>query len=267
MESVHHLMKVVSGAPNIRPAWFFDTVEQGEGLNDIGTHLVDLVQWTLFPGRAVDYRSEIKVLAAQRWPTVIPESEFQRVTGGQRFGPALAPSLEEWRARILRQHAGVVRRARRPCEAECDLGLGSTAGRRRHAFRVLSRHAGAHRGAADRRGSVPPRALRGARLAGVARAGACGHARGDRVAGRDASGHRVEERGSEIHVTVPPALRDGHEAHFAQVAANFLRYVRDRRALPAWERPNMLAKYYVTTTGTELSRKSPARAAARIAPR
>ena len=31
MESVHHLMKVVSGAPNIRPTWFFDTSEQGEG--------------------------------------------------------------------------------------------------------------------------------------------------------------------------------------------------------------------------------------------
>ena len=49
MESVHHLMKVVAGAPNIRPTWFFDTDEQGEGLNDIGTHLVDLVHWTLFP--------------------------------------------------------------------------------------------------------------------------------------------------------------------------------------------------------------------------
>ena len=77
----------------------------------------------------------------------------------------------------------------------------------------------------------------------------------------------VEERGAEIHITVPPALRDGHEAHFAQVAANFLGYVRDRRTLPAWERPNMLAKYYVTTAGTTLSRKSPARAATRIAPR
>ena len=56
MESVHHLMKVVAGAPNIRPTWFFDTDEQGEGLNDIGTHLVDLVQWTLFPEQALDYR-------------------------------------------------------------------------------------------------------------------------------------------------------------------------------------------------------------------
>src|SRR5438309_4165697 len=54
MESVHNLMKVVAGAPNIRPPWFFDTAEQGEGFNDIGTHLVDLVQWTLVPDPAID---------------------------------------------------------------------------------------------------------------------------------------------------------------------------------------------------------------------
>ena len=70
-------------------------------------------------------------------------------------------------------------------------------------------------------------------------------------------GVAVEDRGAEIKITVPDALRVGHEAHFAQVASSFLKYVRDRSALPAWERPNMLAKYYVTTTGAELSRKSP----------
>ena len=93
MESVHHLMKVVAGAPNIRPAWFFDTDEQGEGLNDIGTHLVDLVQWTLFPEQAIDYRADVQVLAAQRWPTTIPEAEFRRVTGEPRFPP------RRWRRR------------------------------------------------------------------------------------------------------------------------------------------------------------------------
>ena len=56
MESVHHLMKVVAGAPNIRPAWFFDKDQQGEGMNDIGTHLVDLVPWTLWPGQGIDAR-------------------------------------------------------------------------------------------------------------------------------------------------------------------------------------------------------------------
>jgi hypothetical protein len=31
MESVHYLLKLVAGAPNIRPAWFFDNTQQGEG--------------------------------------------------------------------------------------------------------------------------------------------------------------------------------------------------------------------------------------------
>jgi hypothetical protein len=77
----------------------------------------------------------------------------------------------------------------------------------------------------------------------------------------------VEDRGAEIHVTIPDSLRLGHEAHFAQVTGSFLKYLRDRRTLPAWERPNMLAKYFVTTKGTELSREGPSRPAARIAPR
>jgi hypothetical protein len=79
-------------------------------------------------------------------------------------------------------------------------------------------------------------------------------------------GVAVEDRGAEIRVTIPDALRVGHEAHFAQVTETFLRYVRDRSTLPAWERPNMLAKYYVSTKGTELSRETPARPAPRIAP-
>ena len=77
----------------------------------------------------------------------------------------------------------------------------------------------------------------------------------------------VEDGGAEIHITIPDSLRVGHEAHFAQVTARFLSYLRDRRSLPAWERPNMLAKYYVTTKGTELSREGPPRPAPRFAPR
>jgi hypothetical protein len=84
---------------------------------------------------------------------------------------------------------------------------------------------------------------------------------------RDHPGIGVEDRGAEIRVTVPDSMRVGHEAHFAQVMGSFLKYLRDRRALPPWERPNMLAKYYVTTKGTELSREGPSRPAPRIGPR
>jgi hypothetical protein len=80
------------------------------------------------------------------------------------------------------------------------------------------------------------------------------------------AGIAVDDRRGDIHIVVPDALRVGHEAHFAQVTRNFLNYLSDRSKLPAWERANMAAKYFVTTTGTELSRKSAPQPAARIAP-
>jgi predicted dehydrogenase len=52
LESLHYLLKEVSGAVNLRPPWFFDIAEQGEGLCDVGTHLVDMVTWVLFPETA-----------------------------------------------------------------------------------------------------------------------------------------------------------------------------------------------------------------------
>ena len=261
MESVHHLMKVVAGAPNIRPPWFFDTAEQGEGASDIGTHLVDLVQWTLFPDQAIDYRADIRVLAAQRWPTWIPEADFRRVTGTARFPDSVAGVGQGRQARVLLQHALLLQPARRPHEAERDLGLGSARRGRRHALRLLQGHARAHRGAADEGRSLSVRSCTSCPPAPTAEgAGARRRAGEDQALQRDFPGVGVEDRGAEIHITIPDPLRVSHEAHFAQVTANFLRYLRDRSTLPAWERPNMLAKYYVTTKGAELSRQSPPRA-------
>ena len=66
---------------------------------------------------------------------------------------------------------------------------------------------------------------------------------------------------------IPIDPRQIDEAHFAEVTREFLRMLRDRRALPSWERPNMLAKYFVSTKGTELSHQQPPAAAPRIAPK
>jgi len=49
IESVHHFFKEVAGKPLIRPAWFYDVQQQGESVPDVGTHLVDAVQWIMFP--------------------------------------------------------------------------------------------------------------------------------------------------------------------------------------------------------------------------
>jgi hypothetical protein len=57
-------------------------------------------------------------------------------------------------------------------------------------------------------------------------------------------------------VIIPDAFRTGHEAHFAEVTRQFLEYVRNPKLMPAWEQAAMLAKYYVTTGGVALSRRT-----------
>jgi predicted dehydrogenase len=267
MESVHHLMKTVAGAPNIRPPWFFDTAEQGEGLNDIGTHLVDLVQWTLFPDQVIDYKSDIRVNAAQRWPTWIPEEDFRRVTGEPRFPADLSGSIKdgklEYYANTLVSYTlrGINTKLNVIWDWEAPAGSGDT----HFAFytgtraRIEIRQTRADRYLPELYVVPASAAVKSQVLAGV---------KGKIAALQPLyPGLGVEDRGTEIHITIPDSLRNGHEAHFAQVTAGLLKYLRQRGTLPAWERPNMAAKYYVTTTGTELSRKSPARPAPRIAPR
>jgi predicted dehydrogenase len=266
MESVHYLMKTVAGAPNIRPAWFFDTAEQGEGLNDIGTHLVDLVQWTLFPEQAVDYRADVRVLAAQRWPTLIPETDFRRVTGEPAFLASLSASVKdgklEYYANTLVSYTvrGIHAKLNVIWDWEPPAGGGDThfAVYRGTQARVEVRQTRADRFRPElyivaASPDTAPQVLAATRAA-IARLA------------RRYPGIGVDERGAELHISIPDALRVSHEAHFAQVATNFLAFLRDPRALPAWERPNMLAKYAVTTRGTELSRQSPARPSTRIAP-
>jgi predicted dehydrogenase len=267
MESVHYLLKRVAGAPNIRPAWFFDNTQQGEGLNDVGTHLVDLVQWTLFPDQALDYRRDIQVLAAQRWATPIEEDGFARVTGERGFPEAFASQLTNGRfdyfcnTLVTYTVKGVHTKLNVIWDWEPAPGSGDT-------------HYAFYKGS---RSTVEVRQTQADTLRPelyVVPASAA--ARGDvltavraRIASlqKEFPGVAVEERGGEIHVAIPDAFRVGHEAHFAEVTREFLRMLRDRRALPAWERPNMAAKYFVTTRGTELSHERPPEVAPRIAPR
>jgi hypothetical protein len=65
-------------------------------------------------------------------------------------------------------------------------------------------------------------------------------------------GLAVEERALEARIVIPEKYRVGHEAHFAQVTSRFFEYMKSPKSMPAWEGPNMLAKYYVSTKGVEL---------------
>src|SRR6185503_3920534 len=93
-ESVHHFSKIVAGSPLKRPVWFFDVRQQGEGIVDVTTHLVDLIQWEVFPDRALD-PSDVRVLSARRWATPITRQQFKQVTGADDFPEFLRRDVKD----------------------------------------------------------------------------------------------------------------------------------------------------------------------------
>jgi predicted dehydrogenase len=252
IESIHHILKLVAGAPNIRPAWFFDVKQQGEGVADVGTHLVDLVQWMLFPEQAIDYRKDVNVLSGKRWPTVLTLPEFKRVTGEAQFPDYLAANLKD--GKLDYYCNGAMTYALRGVHTKLDViwnyeapaGGGDT-------------HVAIFKGTKSqleiRQGKeenwrpelyvVPNNATSKSEILTALQ---------QKLAALQSKypGIDVVDRGNRLLITIPDKYRDGHEAHFAEVARRFFQYLRNPQALPAWEKPNMLAKYYTTTKGLEL---------------
>lgn len=255
MESLHYLMKSVAGVPLLRPTWFFDIRQQGEGLSDIGTHLVDLVQWSLFPEQTINYLQDIRLINAKRWPTLLTKADFQRVTGETNFPATL---LSDVRSNRL--------------EYYCNNLVSYTLRGVHVKLNVLWNYEAAP-GVTDSNRSV----FRGSRARIELRQGPEQNFRPEvYVVPNSASlkrqvlaalerkmgaiqekypGVAVKDLGEDLMISIPEQFRIGHEAHFKQVVSQFLRYLKDPRSLPSWEKPNMLSKYYVTTGGVELARQ------------
>jgi hypothetical protein len=64
-------------------------------------------------------------------------------------------------------------------------------------------------------------------------------------------GVAIREDGAEAHLVIPGRFRVGHEAHFAQVTNQFFDCLKTPQSAPAWEKTNMLVKYFITTRGVE----------------
>jgi predicted dehydrogenase len=255
MESVHYLLKTVAGAVNQRPPWFFDIRQQGEGLTDVGTHLVDLVQWTLAPETALDYRKDIRVTGARRWPTPVPLAGFTRVTGEGAFPAYLAGAVKNGvldyycNNRVEYTLRGVPVKMDVKWDFEPPPGGNDT---ELSIYRGTLASVEVHQGKAE---NFRPEVFVAPAAAHKAVVGA---ALRRRVAalGKEWPGLEVREEGGRFHVLIPDKHRIGHEAHFALLTKRFFSYVAQPKTLPSWEDAFMLAKYYVTTEGVALARRN-----------
>ena len=251
-ESVHHFFKYVSGNPLIRPAWFFDVAQQGEGVVDVSTHLVDLILWECFPGQAID-TTEVEVVSARRWATKLDQAQFKKVTGLDNFPDYLQKDVEGDRLNVF-------------SNGEINFTTRGVHGKASVIWNFQ-----APEGAADTHYSI----MRGTKANLVIRQDAeqqyqptlyvepvGSTAREELEIALEAALKELRQQYQGVasrpakngwEVVIPEELKRGHEAHFAQVTEKYLQYLVEGQ-LPEWELKNMLTKYYVTMKGYEMSR-------------
>jgi len=252
-ESVHHYCKMVSGAPLQRPPWFYDVTQQGEGIVDVTTHLVDLVQWEAFPEQILQ-PADVKVLSARRWTTKVSAAQFGKSTTLKEFPASFKGSINaagelevygngEFTYVLRGVHAKVsVTWNFEPPEGGGDThysimrGSGANLiirqGKEQSYKPVLY---------VENTGTASPADFEKSLQAGIVKLQAI------------YPGLAIKPAGKAWEVVVPEPFRIGHEAHFAQVTAEFLKYLAAGR-LPEWEVPNMLTKCYTIMEAYRMSR-------------
>jgi predicted dehydrogenase len=252
--SVHFFYKSVSGSPLIRPAWAFDIRQQGEGIVDVATHLVDLVQWGCFPEQIIQ-KSDIQMLSAKRWPTIITLDEFKNVTKVNEFPAYLKNEIKDGK---LQEYAngemtykikGVFVKVTAEWKYKAPDGCGDT---HYSVTRGTLCNLEIHQGIEEKYlPTLYVYANKGTNLAVLEK-----ELENAVVKNKTTTGCTLEKiNATTWKVSIPDKYKVGHEAHFGQVTERFLSYLKAGK-LPVWEEPNMIAKYYTTTSALKLALKS-----------
>lgn len=251
--SVHHFCKEVNGKPLQRPEWYYDVRQQGCGLVDVTSHIVDIFQWSLFPDQAIA-KSDVKMLSAKAWDTPITADDYRLSTGRGDWPDYLKGAVDT--NNVLRCEAngefvytlkGVVVRCTVVWNFMPPAGSGDTG------FSVM-------RGS---RGSV---SIRQNKDTGFKPAMFVKMAEGQDKAAYSAELERViaelaktypglalgEESAGEWRILVP--ADGGHESHFAFQVREFLDWLKFGNR-PAWEAQNLETKYWTLHEAWKLSRR------------
>lgn len=250
-ESVHHFSKIVSGSPLIRPAWFFDVEQQGEGIVDVTTHLVDLVQWECFPEQILS-KEDINMVAARRWPTLITGEEFKGVTGFDDFPPFLSKDIKDGKLKVysngemIYQIKGIWAKVSVEWKYRAPEGGGDT----HYSIMRGTKCDLIIRQTANEK-FLPELYIENVRGSGINEF----TTELKKVIGTLPYDSLEIEKVSDktLKINIPKKYRVTHEEHFAQVTSKFLEYLKAGK-LPEWEVPGMITKYYTTTSALKKAR-------------
>ena len=251
-ESVHHFFKYVSGSPLVRPAWFFDIDEEGEGIVDVTTHLVDLVQWEAFPEQIID-TANIEMIQAKRWPTILTPDEFEKVTGLSSFPDYLEKDIVKGNLNTYSNGEMIYKINGKHAKVsviwnfQAPEGTGDT---HYSIMRGTKSDLIIKQGEAE--GYKPVLYIRPKDKAGFE--AILAQALKGQIDARFSGTSAEDNEDGTWKINIPDEFKIGHEAHFGQVTENYLKYL-EAGELPDWEVPNMISKYYTTIEGYKKAKK------------
>jgi predicted dehydrogenase len=247
LENIHSLVKFSHGKVSLRPPAFLDVRQQGEAIADVGTHLVDLEMLTLFPDRPIDYKRDIRVLKAAHSPIFLTLPEFERLTGAREWPTFLQSAVRNNRLQYDCNNTALYT-LRGIHTAISDHWEYESAGALSDTYLVLYR--GTHSTIRVRQSKLENY---------IAEIDVIPNT-GENVALFTAALERrlkqlsnsfpdltQRNNGRAIRVSIPAEDRARAGSTFGRLVEQFLKYVHDPATIPNWEKPNMLAKYYLTT--------------------
>lgn len=249
--SVHALKKQVNGQSLVRPWWWFDPAISGEAMADVGTHLADLAIWFISPDQPVDYATQIQMLRADRTPLLVNEDQYRQVTRQATFPPELRPRLVNGQLYYAGNNTATFTLRGVHVRLSTAWEFESPGGETHQSRACGTRAIVSVRQQPNGRAELYVSATNPADRADVLK-----KLRDKCVAlQREFAGIAVADLGTEAQVLIPDSWRAGHEEHFGAVMDEFVRYFHNPRAVPPWEKPNALARYYITTKAVEMARK------------
>lgn len=254
MQSVHHYFKEVSGNVLVRPAWFYDVDQQGEGLVDVATHLVDLVNWQCFATGLIDYGKDVKITGAKHWPTKLTLDDFTRSTTLEAYPEFLKKYVIDdilhvygngtinYQVKGKNISVTVLWNYQAP-EGGGDAYSALIKGTQANVAIVQNKEENYIKQLyIDKNQATDGKVFESALKNLITEL----QKTYPYISTKKISADRYQ-------IVIPVEKRKGHEDYFGMVAAKYFQYLVNRD-MPEWEISNMLTKYFITTSALELAK-------------
>lgn len=256
MQSVHYFCRLSSsGKASSRPAWYYDVEQQGEGIADVTTHLIDLVQWSCFPDESIRYDKDVVLTDAEHWPTLVTADDYTLSTRTEAFPEYLQKYVNEegvlevmangklsfemkgvnvaitvhWPFLTPQGGGGTSQSIKRGSRSTIEILQSAETGYKKNFYVVRAEGVNAEefdaalqKAVADLNGDAPYITV-------------------------------TAEEGGRYLVEFSKESLGSHENHFGKVAESYFHYIDEGRA-PRWERDNALSKYWLTTEGVAVAK-------------